>query len=192
LALEPLTPSNNRTVVICKAAAEHLQRITKAEKDLSDAETEAEVLKAIVNQKCQLHRKQAWLLSEGGLEDVIDDFNLLLDSFSGDRSKDLAKPIDLVGELFLTPKEKEEYELHRRMNDPQASHQWLVEHTTPRLRKLWFFYIFICRLLQRADRWLTPYDAYWLGLVHEVVGTNLPNLRILYENLPAKQPEVEG
>jgi len=42
----------------------------------------------------------------------------------------------------------------------------------------------LCRLLQSDDFDLNPKEAYWLGLIDEVPGSDLPNLRVMFENAP--------
>jgi hypothetical protein len=39
-------------------------------------------------------------------------------------------------------------------------------------------------ILQEAENPLTPEDAFWLGLVDEVMGANLPTLRRMLERFP--------
>ncbi len=50
----------------------------------------------------------------------------------------------------------------------------------------------LCRILQSDDFSLSAEEAYWLGLVDEVQGSGLPNLRELLENVPVDpdQPKV--
>ena len=49
---------------------------------------------------------------------------------------------------------------------------------------LWYFMVSLCRLLQSDDFDLNPKEAYWLGLIDEVPGSDLPNLRVIFENAP--------
>ena len=50
------------------------------------------------------------------------------------------------------------------------------------IEPLWYFVVALCRLLQQGENRLTAVDAYWLGLVDEVVGARLPSLRLIAEN----------
>ncbi|MGH9599972.1 MAG: ATP-dependent Clp protease proteolytic subunit [Terracidiphilus sp.] len=50
--------------------------------------------------------------------------------------------------------------------------------------ELWFLFVFFCRQLQTDDFPMTAIEAYWLGLIDEVVGLDLPSPRILVENAP--------
>jgi hypothetical protein len=60
---------------------------------------------------------------------------------------------------------------------------------TPVLLPLWLFFGSICRVLQEAENPLTPEDAFWLGLVDEVMGANLPTLRRMVERIPLLKQE---
>ncbi len=55
---------------------------------------------------------------------------------------------------------------------------------TARCFSLWFLFVFFCRQLQTGDFPMTATEAYWLGLIDEVIGLDLPSPRILVENAP--------
>jgi hypothetical protein len=46
------------------------------------------------------------------------------------------------------------------------------------------FFVALCHALQEGENELTAIDAYWLGLVDEVVGENLWTIRIMEEFTP--------
>lgn len=62
---------------------------------------------------------------------------------------------------------------------------WLKGRVETRLHPLWYFVVSFSLLLQTADYALQPDEAYWLGLIDEVRGSGLPNIREMVENLPA-------
>ena len=49
---------------------------------------------------------------------------------------------------------------------------------------MWHIVVSICRVLQSGEYPLTPEDAYWMGLVDEVVGSQLPCMRTFAEADP--------
>ena len=58
----------------------------------------------------------------------------------------------------------------------------LLEINKPILQPMLSFFIALCHALQEGENELTATDAYWLGLVDEVIGDDdLWNLRLLYE-----------
>jgi len=44
-----------------------------------------------------------------------------------------------------------------------------------------YIMVSLCRILQSADYWFAPEEAYWLGLVDEVPGSDLPSQRQFVE-----------
>lgn len=143
---------------------------------------EAEVLKGIIEYKIKVHRNDPWLLSVQGLSELTNDFKLLLDFHYGQQRKDLNYFLGILGELFLRDNEREEYEKVRPDEDARLA--WMKEHVEVRLQPLWYFLVSLCRLLQTADYSFGPEEAYWLGLVDEVSGSGLPNVREMIEALP--------
>lgn len=163
----------------------HLKRFKDPNK-LSNVQFEAVIFKAILAHKMRMHQTEKWLLSGIGLQEVTNDFNLLHDFHFGSQRKDLANFVKIYGELFLTEQQREEYsKLTVNEEEKQA---WLTQRTASKLELLWYFTVSLCRLLQTADYGLNAYDAYWLGLVDEVPGSGLPNLREMFENLPPQKP----
>ena len=53
-----------------------------------------------------------------------------------------------------------------------------------------YFVVSLFRLLQQGEFYLTPRDAYWLGIVDEVIGdTDLPCPRLLLESQLSTSPK---
>jgi ATP-dependent protease ClpP protease subunit len=57
---------------------------------------------------------------------------------------------------------------------------------------IWFLLVFFCRQLQTGDFPMTATEAYWLGLIDEVIGLDLRSPRILVENAPDIPPAQEA
>ncbi len=62
--------------------------------------------------------------------------------------------------------------------------EWKMKLIGVRCLVLWFLFVFFCRELQTGDFPMTAKEAYWLGLIDEVIGLDLPSPRILVENAP--------
>jgi ClpP protease-like protein len=150
---------------------------------LSYAEFEAELLKGIIKHKIRAHKAETWSLSKQGLTEVSNDFKLLHDFHFGSQKRDLERFVKTLGKLFLQDAERQEFD--QLPGDDVAKLDWLKERVEKRLHPLWYFVVSFSRLLQTSDYALTPEDAYWLGLIDEVRGSSLPNLREMVENLPA-------
>lgn len=144
----------------------------------SESEIESEMLKAILNHKVKGHQKEDWLLSGTGLSEVVADFELLNDFHYGSQSQALARLAKIYGDFLLSDTEKAEYS---SLDPAENKEDWVKKKSEPKLKNLWYFTVSLCRILQSADFELSPEEAYWLGLVDEVPGSNLPNLREVYE-----------
>jgi ATP-dependent protease ClpP protease subunit len=158
---------------------------TRKVEKLSYAEFEAELLKAIVNHKTKSHKAEPWSLSSEGLAEVSNDFKLLHDFHFGSQKRDLERFLRTLGKLFLRDTERQEFEAMQA--DEAAKLDWLKTRVESRLHPLWYFVVSISRLLQTADYSLQPDEAYWLGLIDEVRGSGLPNIREGVESLPVEE-----
>jgi ATP-dependent protease ClpP protease subunit len=155
----------------------HIRKFKNHGADLTAAEWEGEMLRAIVKYRIKLHkdRNDSWLLSESGIQEVTEDFNLLHDFHYGSQTKDLTTWDKTYGEMFLSDAEKQE---RLALTGSEAEKEkWLIEKSEMKLRPLWYLMISICRLLQGADYRVSPEEGYWLGLVDEVLGSSLPCVR---------------
>ena len=167
----------------------HLKRF-KNPGDLPLVEFEAVIFKAILRYKIKLHAKDQWLLSGVGIQEITNDFRLVHDFHFGSQRGDLARWVKEYGELFLREPERDEYSKLTVSGEDKL--KWLEQRTSPKLQSLWYFTVSLCRLLQTADYTLNAPDAYWLGIVDEIPGSGLPNLREMVENLPPVQPSAPG
>jgi hypothetical protein len=156
------------------------KHISKFKRQLSEAEFEVEIFKAILKQKLKAHKKELWMLSGTGLQESNNDFTLLYDFHFGSQKRDLARLDRIFGPLFLTPAEKAEYDAQNVSDDEKT--KWLCQKAEPKLQPLWYFMVSMCRLLQESDYSLNPTEAYWMGLVDEVPGSGLPSEREFIEN----------
>ena len=140
------------------------------------------MLRAIVNYKVKIHKKDKWLLSGLGLKEVCEDFELLHDFHYGSQKRDLNHWVSVFDTMFLASDEQKEYENLVATDDEKA--QWLTERSEQKFATSLVFHVSLCRLLQSDDFDLNPKEAYWLGLIDEVPGADLPNLRVMFENAP--------
>jgi len=194
LALQKkLSPSNVKLVrearkrqsIIGNLSTSVYKHTQRFKKQLSPSEFQCEMLRGIVKYRVRLqkNKKELWLLSEDGMQEVTEDFNLLHDFHFGSQKRDLERWDKTFGAIFLTEQEKEEQK-NLSGTDEEKS-KWLIQKSEPKLRPIWYLMVSICRLLQNEDYTLPADEAYWLGLVDEVPGSGLPCVREVEENLPA-------
>jgi hypothetical protein len=150
---------------------------------LKPIQWEVETLTAILNYQAQVHAAEEWSLRATGLYEVVNDFHLLHDYHFGRQTLALDRLVRSYGRLFMPAGELQEHEAIPA-SEGEKRFSFLREHAQPRIRPLWYFVVSLCRLLQIADHLFAAEEAYWLGLVDEVPGSNLPNERQLVEGLP--------
>jgi len=75
---------------------------------------------------------------------------------------------------------------------PEERASQAVERISTRCFLMWFLFVFFCRQLQTGDFPMTATEAYWLGLIDEVIGLDLPSPRVLVENAPDIPYEAQG
>src|SRR5204863_8622933 len=92
--------------------------------------------------------------------------------------------VKTYGALFLSDGELGELRSYEGKSE-QDRVKWIKSKTEPKIQSVWYLIVSICRFLQTDDYNLTPEEAYWLGLVDEVPGSDLPNL-----SKQAKEPKA--
>lgn len=144
-------------------------------------EFERVFFQSILEFKTKKHRGEPWMLSDGGLAEVASDFDLLHDFHFGSHTKTLTTWVSSFGPMFLSEEQRHAFNDIPKEDDGRRL-EYLQKHASRKIRMLWYFVVSFCRGLQKSDYEFTPFDAYWMGLVNEVIGTDLANERILAEN----------
>ena len=181
---------------VCNKAKERFGRynalisnVMKKEKPAAGkriAQVEARRLKAIVDFEVSSNKKTLeWSFKDGGLSRLADDFFLLneyLQTHTTERIKQWCKSL---GKFALTEAEQLEIDA---IADETLRTERMIAKVQPILQPVWSFFVALCHALQEDESELSATDAYWLGLVDEVLGEALPTLRILQEYQPDPSP----
>lgn len=150
----------------------------------NEAHSQSRLLKWLIDFKLKEKRKEKnWLFSNTGLGELQQDFALFLDYQSGQHMKTLRDRVKSWGPVCLEATETEEYQ--QQPDDQKET--WLVAKTEGKIKPLWQLLVSICRSLQLGEHVLPAEDAYWLGLIDEVVGVSLPNIRSFMEDKAEKE-----
>ena len=159
------------------------QSFKKRKRKLNPYQFEIELLKEILRCRQKDIVKKKLFLSDGELHSLVMNFEDFLDFHFGDHRGYVNPWIQQYGCFFLSVDEKVTYGkfLETQVKERQA---WLQDKTASKIRRLWNLTVSVCRILQTADYDLTPEDAFWLGMVGEVLGVNLPCERVLVEDAP--------
>lgn len=106
--------------------------------------------------------------------------------FGGQLSEQL-RLLSLYGPLFLSSADAAEF---AGIEKAKRS-KWLHEKVANKFRALWYYVVSTCRLLQGQDFQFDGEEAYWFGLIDEVIGClGLITHRMLAEQDPG--PPVSG
>lgn len=146
---------------------------------------EAEMLKAIIAFEVPRKQSVGWTFGSDGLPRVNDDFFLLNEYIDQHSNSWIEAFCEAWKDFILNDSDKAAIEALPEDQRKAAR----LSKLTPVLLPLWLFFGSICRVLQEAENPLTPEDAFWLGLVDEVMGANLPTLRRMVERIPLLKQE---
>jgi hypothetical protein len=148
-----------------------------------DAEPEAEIITAIVEYELRINRKKPrWKFSTGGLSQLATDFLLVREYMGMWDSSHLNQMCSLFGEYLMTDEDTQEL---AAMADENERNEAKHDKVKILLRPLWVFFMALCYALQEEENELSASDAYWLGLIDEVVGrADLQPERLTLEAAP--------
>lgn len=148
---------------------------------------ESKLLKALIDQEIKNRKNgEIWLFDDDVLGHLIENFRLIKDYHAGSHNRWLNSIVYKLGRYFLDDTEAAHID-GMPVDTPEdraARRKWLSNKALPRLQPIWFFVVSVCRLLQEKENQLSIIDAYWLGIVDEVLGSGLPCPRQMFENAP--------
>jgi len=147
------------------------------------ADTEAVIIKSIIDFETSKNKDPSWTYADGGLRQATNDFLLVREYLNVYDGEPLTRLCDNWGAYFLSQTEHDEL---LAIQDRQERTAKMYDKVKPRVRPLWLFLVALCYALQDEDHELTATDAFWLGLIDEVIGgpADLFPFRLLIENRP--------
>lgn len=146
---------------------------------------EAEILNAIIAFEVPRKKSQGRTFASEGLQRVNDDFFLINEYIDQHSNARIETFCEAWKDFILDEVDKAAIESLPEDQRRAARFAKL----SPVLLPLWLFFGSICHALQEAENPLTPEDAFWLGLVDEVMGANLPTFRRIIERIPLPKQE---
>jgi ATP-dependent protease ClpP protease subunit len=151
---------------------------------------EARRIKAIVDFETHSNKTNpAWTFKNGGMARLVEDFFLVAEYLESQQSDRLREWCKTFASVHL---QHEEYSRITEIKDEETRNQAIVSKLQPLVGPLWSFFVALCHALQEDENELNATDAYWLGLVDEVLGTAMPTMRWFGEwrdDAPTPQPE---
>ena len=173
---------------LLKRSLEQVQRVLKIHRavfrtspikgDQTALEKDASVYKAVLDYEMK-SSKGEWRLNETGIARVSSDYFLLSDFMGGEHSISFNAVLDGFGHYLLSAQDGKKY-ISLLKNSEQAS-KFLFGKVGKSLGLFWYFAVVLCRTLQYGENRLAAKDAYWLGIVDEVTGTELVGERAMME-----------
>lgn len=165
-----------------------LKRVKGDVGKMTTAQMEAAAIKAIVDFEVKANKtNSSWSFRGGGIERLTDDFFLFNEYLSGFGGERLQRWSTNWGKYILSPQVVQEIE---SIADEKDRTKRMNEAVEPILEPLTSFFAAFCHALQEGENELTASDAYWLGLIDEVVGEDhLLCLRHFEENQPDPSPQ---
>ncbi|NLE90011.1 MAG: hypothetical protein GX602_03625 [Dehalococcoidales bacterium] len=165
---------------------ELLDIVKKFRKYRTKAKTEALQLKAMIDYELNNHLLDInWTFLGEGLDRLNQDFfhlNEHLSPSEGNRFVEFCKD---WGSLALSGDEEKELNKFKGRKRERE----LVEKVKSKLEPIWSFFIALCHTLQEGENELTAEDAYYLGLIDEVLGDeDLYGFRKISEDLLKSKP----
>jgi hypothetical protein len=159
-----------------------LEKVKRIRVSRNVAQTEAKRIKAVVDFEVESNKSNKdWTFHGGGLTRLQDDFFLLSEHLDSSQSDRLNRLCTQWGKFAISTAAAEEIE-----RAPEADRdRLLIEKVRPLLEPLWAFFVALCHALQEGENELTATDAFWLGLIDEVMGErSLTSLRLIVEYRP--------
>jgi hypothetical protein len=144
------------------------------------AEAEALALKRMILYELKRNPRPDWRLGDGGLIQITNDFLLLSEYISTYESPPFRHQCERWREFFLSPTEKRRI---ARLPAKQRSGA-IIAAMRPIIQPVWLYFVALCHVLQERDNVLSAADAYWLGLIDEVIGLDELNFRLIMESAP--------
>lgn len=180
---------NERYEALIAHVSEAAKRSRRFQNSKRPADSEAVIIKSIIDFERIKNRDKAWTYSNGGLRQTTDDFLLVREYLNIYDSEQLRRLCDNWGPYFLSPEDRQELD---RTEDVDSRRVRMYDMVKPLLRPLWLFFVALCYALQDEDNVLSAEDAFWLGLIDEVIGgsVDLFPFRLLVENVPDPKPNA--
>ena len=163
----------------------------EVEKGERIADIEARILIAILKFELEKNQDENWSFADAGILQIQEDFVLLRDYNSSRHTDQLRLLAARWGAFFLDGTERAELEKVKAEERPD----WLLDKTKNQLHPLWYYFVSICRALQEGENYLSAQDAYWLGLIDEIIGFSerqFPSYRALIERAKSTARPPDG
>ena len=162
--------------------------IKKSNKSLTKVAREASQIKAIVDFELKNNRrKKDWSFTTEGIHLLTDDFLLLNEYIATLKEESFRNLCVSWGMVSITEEEKKEI---AKLPEGKRTNAIIEKFRLPML-PIWTFLVALCHSLQQGENYLSASDAFWLGLIDEIIGAkDLPSSRLISEYAPDEEDEA--
>jgi ATP-dependent protease ClpP protease subunit len=138
------------------------------------------VLRALLQDEIRNAKGMAWELDEAGMGQLIRDYFLLRSFHEAQSDPVYSKLIGHYGPEFFSPKEAQQF-VKLKAEDNDEAMEFLTQISHPYLSHFWYFTAALSDNLFTGENQISATDAYWMGLIDEVMGTKLKCERSTFE-----------
>jgi len=139
------------------------------------ATVEARVFQKAIAFELEANRDDNWRLDGIAGAELLMDYLLVKDFLSGDHLKLCRRIARKFGRNFLSNAAAIRHERLKQQNLTHAE-TFLIKSALPGALSLWYFAMTLCQRLLSGEHAFSAHDAFWLGLVDEVLPAGFPPL----------------
>lgn len=166
---------------------------SNAPKSRSPVRSDAKVLIGVIMHEIADYEKNKkhWRIDERGAAKIFSDYLAMRDYNLGEHHGVMGGLIQSFGEDFLIEKDRQQFKkIHS--SDAKKGRAFLWDKARPTLEPLWYYTVSLCRILLEDENRLTAEDAYWMGIIDEVIGTDLVGFRVVAEEPQNPKPPISS
>ncbi len=177
-----LVEKTYNSVVQARNLTQKVLEKSKAVHSRSPVRSDAKVLIGVIKHEILEYekKKKRWRIDERGAMQIITDYLAIRDYNLGDHREIMGGLLENFGVDFLPEANIDEYKKLER-SDAMGARKFLVKKALPTLEPLWYYTISLCRILLEGENRLMPADAFWMGIIDEVIGTDMVGFRAVAE-----------
>jgi ATP-dependent protease ClpP protease subunit len=155
--------------------------VPDADPDWDEIRYDEEIIKSLIRHRDEMYKKEGktWSLAGGGIDEVVREYKLLQDFLVPTHRSTIDAAAKTYRDQFIDP--VDEKAVRDQQLDGPGAEMELMKRARLKMMPLWYYTFFLCRSLMERDIFVSPLDAFWLGLIDEVVGEDLPTLRVAIE-----------
>jgi ATP-dependent protease ClpP protease subunit len=146
------------------------------------AADDSRVLHGVIKHELKENKNREWRIDERGINQIVSDYFVIREYNVGEHWLLINDLLHAFGVLFLKPSERKRFDKLKE----NKKLEFLRAQALPRFSPLWFFTVSLCRYLMEGENHLTPTDAFMIGVVDEVIGTEMTGRRIIEERIASK------